>query len=296
VRGPGTAQARQRSAAWVAASATLALVGFAANSILCRGALGRGTLDPTTFTLVRLGCGAVTLALVVGHRRGQRTTASGPRRSAGTFALFAYAACFSFSYVRIDAGVGALVLFAVTQATMIGWGLVRGERPGPLEWCGIALALTGIAGLAAPGAAAPDPVGLALMALAGGAWGVYSLLGRGAPDPLDSNAHAFAAALAPAALLLLLPGRLHWTGGGLLLAATSGALASGLGYSLWYAALPQLSRTRAAALQLAVPVIAAAAGVVLLGEPVTRRLALAGAVILGGVALAVLGRRAPAGR
>ncbi|HVQ31156.1 MAG TPA: DMT family transporter [Vicinamibacteria bacterium] len=267
----------------------LALVGFAGNSLLCRFALGAGAIDPAAFTLVRLSSGALTLALLA-RGRGSAVSPAQPRGSwAGASALALYAVCFSFAYVRLPAGVGALVLFAVTQATMIGWGMHRGDRPGARESLGIAVALAGLVGLAAPGRTAPDAEGVALMAVAGVGWGSYSLLGRNAGDPLVSNARAFARAAVPAALvaLLLSTGPLSPTG--VVLAAVSGALASGIGYSLWYAALPHLSRTRAAALQLTVPVLAAVAGVVLLGEALTLRLVTAGAVILGGVALSVLG-------
>ena len=284
----------------IVASTLFALVAFAGNSLLCRGALGAGAIDPASFSLVRLACGALTLALLVRTRRS-RTGPAPARPWAGALALALYAVAFSFAYVRLDAGTGALVLFAVTQATMIGWGIRRGERPGPLEWLGIAVALAGLAGLAAPGRAAPDPASVGLMAAAGVGWGVYSLLGRGAADPLGANAAAFARATLPAALLALpvLADR-AWTARGLLLAALSGAVASGLGYSVWYVALPHLSRTRAAAVQLAVPVLAAAAGVALLGEKATLRLVAAGSLILGGVALAVVrpgaAGRAPAAR
>jgi drug/metabolite transporter (DMT)-like permease len=232
----------------------------------------------------------LTLALLA-HNRGvvRRDGEPGPR--AGAVALFLYAASFSFAYVRLPAGVGALVLFAATQATMIGWGIYRGERPGGRETLGIGIALAGLVGLAAPGRTSPDAAGVALMLAAGISWGCYSLLGRNALDPVVSNARAFFGAAIPAILVVALPitPRLM-TSRGVLLAVVSGSLASGVGYSLWYAALPHLSRPRAAAIQLTVPVLAAVSGIVLLGEAPTLRLAFAGVVILGGVALAVLGR------
>ena len=264
----------------------LALVAFASNSLLCRRALGMGAIDPGAFTLIRLLSGALTLALLA---RGQRTQshAGEPRPWAGAIALFLYAAAFSFAYVRIPAGVGALVLFAATQVTMIGWGIYRGDRPGNRESLGIGVALAGLVGLAAPGRTAPDGVGVALMVAAGAAWGVYSLLGRSAPNAIVANASAFARAVIPAALVTRLPWTAHTVSSkGILLAVVSGALASGIGYSLWYTALPRLTRSHAAAIQLTVPVIAAGAGVVLLGEAMTVRLAVAGVVILSGVALA----------
>jgi drug/metabolite transporter (DMT)-like permease len=263
-------------------------VGFAGNSLLCRLALGAGAIDPAAFTLVRLSSGALALALLA-RGRGSASPAQERGSWATASALALYATCFSFAYVRLPAGVGALVLFAVTQATMIGWGMHRGDRPGARESFGIAVALAGLAGLAAPGRTAPDAVGVALMAVAGVGWGSYSLLGRNADDPIVSNARAFARAVVPAAIVALLLSTGALSAAGFALAAVSGALASGIGYSLWYAALPHLSRTRAAALQLTVPVLAAGAGLVLLGEPLTLRLVVAGAVILGGVALSVLG-------
>jgi drug/metabolite transporter (DMT)-like permease len=274
---------------WVAACAGLALVAFASNSILCRGALGAGSIDPGTFTFVRLACGALTLGVIAGGRGAGSVPAANPWR--GAFALCLYAIAFSFAYVRIGAGVGALVLFAATQVTMLGWGIFRGERPTPREWLGIGVAFAGLVGLTAPGVSAPDRAGVALMGLAGTAWGAYSLLGRGLGDPIATNARAFLRATLPAAAFALAPlsDRL-WTTRGVLLAAVSGSLASGIGYSLWYAALPHLSRTRAAAVQLAVPAIAAAAGVLLLGEDPTLRLLACGAVITGGVALTLVGR------
>jgi drug/metabolite transporter (DMT)-like permease len=269
---------------WVAVCAGLALVAFASNSILCRGALGAGTIDPGTFTLVRLACGAVTLAVIVGSRSAAPVAA--PYPWSGALALCLYAVAFSFAYVRIGAAVGALVLFAATQVTMLGWAIHRGERPTPVEWLGIGVALAGLVGLTAPGATAPDLAGVAMMACAGVGWGIYSLLGRGRGDPVVSNARAFQRAVLPAAAIALAPlSERLWTARGLAFAAISGSLASGVGYSLWYAALPHLSRTRAAALQLAVPAIAAAAGVSLLGERPTLRLLVCGVAITGGVAL-----------
>ena len=268
------------------AAVLLALVAFASNSLLCRRALGTGAIDPGAFTLIRLLSGALTLALLV---PGQKTESRAGELApwVGASALFLYAASFSFAYVRLPAGVGALVLFAATQATMIGWGIHRGDRPGGRESLGIVVALGGLIGLAAPGRTAPDGVGVALMLVSGAAWGAYSLLGRSAPNAILANASAFARAAIPATLLAILPGTAHTlSSAGVLLAVVSGAVTSGIGYSLWYAALPHLSRSSAAAIQLTVPVIAAVAGVLLLGEAMTLRLAVAGVVILGGVALA----------
>ncbi|HET9450073.1 MAG TPA: EamA family transporter, partial [Aggregicoccus sp.] len=209
-------------------------------------------------------------------------------------ALFAYAAGFSLAYVRIGAGVGALLLFGCVQLTMLGAGLARGERPRALEWVGLAVALSGLVGLTLPGASAPDAVGALLMAGAGAAWGLYSLRGRGARNPLAATAGNFLRSVPLAALLwllaLLLGQASSASARGLALAAASGALASGLGYSLWYAALPSLSAARAAIVQLSVPVLAAAGAVLLLDEPLTQRLVLGGAALLLGVLLSLRAR------
>jgi drug/metabolite transporter (DMT)-like permease len=268
-----------RTATLTAAS----LACFAANSLLCRAALGPRLVDPATFTSVRLVSGAAALAVLLALARRARP-------AGGTFgsalALFLYAAAFSLAYVRIGAGVGALLLFAAVQATMVGWSALRGERPRRLQAIGLAVALAGLAWLAAPGASAPDPAGAALMLGAGAAWGAYSLRGRGARDPLAITAHNFLLGVPLAAALSVALARdASATPAGLALAAASGALASGGGYSLWYAALPALGATRAAAVQLAVPVIAGIGATALLGERLTLRIAVAAAVILAGIGL-----------
>jgi len=269
-----------------------ALLCFAANSLLCRLALARAAIDPAGFTGLRMASGALVLGLIALRRRGARPARSWSWWSAA--ALFAYAAPFSFAYVSLPAGVGALVLFGVVQATMIGWGLAHGDRPGPLLWLGLTIALAGLVVLAAPGARAPDPVGLASMAVAGAAWGIYTLRGRtSGVDPVVANAAAFARTV-PVAVALVAGAaalsRLSGSPRGALLAIASGAIASGVGYALWYAALRGLTVARAAVLQLLVPVLAAVGGVLLLGEVASLRLLVAGAAILGGVALAIAGR------
>jgi drug/metabolite transporter (DMT)-like permease len=276
----------------------LALVGFAANSLLCRAALSGGgrLIDAASFTGVRLVSGAVVLAVLLRARGGKREGGSWP----SALALFAYAAGFSLAYVRIPAGMGALLLFGCVQATMLGTGLVRGERPGAREAAGLLLALGGLVGLTAPGVSAPDPVGALLMAAAGVAWGVYSLRGRGTRNPLAATGDNFLRAVPFTAALsgvaLWTQGEPHATGHGVALAVASGALASGVGYSLWYAALPRLTATRASIVQLSVPVLTAVGGVLLLGEVVTLRLALAGSALLVGVSLALSAKVAPARR
>jgi len=275
-----------------AALTALAMVAFAANSLLCRLALDRDTIDPVGFAAVRLAAGAVTLLGVV-HLRGTRR--SGSLLSGLVLAL--YVLPFSLAYVSLAAGTGALILFGAVQSTMIVAGLRAGERPLRGEWLGLLLALGGLGVLAAPGLARPSPLGAALMALAGVAWGVYSLRGRWAAEPIAETTGNFLWSL-PVVALALLAGapRLDadWTG--VLLAVTSGALTSGLGYVVWYAALAGLTATRAALVQLTVPVLAATGGVVLLGEVLSLRLLVAAVLILGGVALATsaTARRSPA--
>jgi drug/metabolite transporter (DMT)-like permease len=263
----------------------LALIGFASNSLLCRRALGLALVDPASFTSVRLLSGAAALALIVALR-GTPRPAGGSWLSA--LALFVYAAAFSASYVRIGASVGALLLFGAVQATMLSWGLIRGERPRPTQWLGIALALGGLVLLNLRGAQAPNSWGAVLMIGAGIAWGVYSLRGRDAKDPLATTSANFVRTLPMIVVLSAISiGSIHLSAGGIGLAVTSGALASGVGYSLWYAALPSLSATRAAAVQLSVPVLAAIGAILLLGETLTPQLVIAGLAILIGVWLAI---------
>ncbi len=262
-----------------------ALIGFAANSLLCRRALGMGLIDAASFTTVRLASGAAALTLIHFALRGAR-----PRGGSWLSAamLFAYAASFSAAYLSIGAGIGALLLFGAVQTTMLAWAVARGERPRPRQWVGIALALAGLAWLALPGSHLPDRAGAALMLGAGAAWGIYSLKGRGARDPLAITAHNFARTMPFTLALSLSTFRAaHASPAGIGLAIASGAIASGVGYSLWYAALPFLSATRAAAVQLAVPIVAAGGAVLILGEQITPRLLASGAAILVGVWLAI---------
>ena len=271
-----------------------ALVGFAANSLLCRMALRPRLVDAASFTSIRIVSGALAL-FVLGRMAAPRheaggTAGAGSWASAG--ALFAYAAAFSFAYVRIGAGVGALLLFGAVQSTMLAWALKRGERLAWPEWAGLLAAVAGLVALTRPGLSAPDPGGAVLMIAAGVAWGAYSLRGREASRPLATTASNFARATPLAlALSVALLGSAHFSGRGALLAIASGAVTSGVGYSLWYAALGGLTATQAAIVQLSVPVLAALGAVALLGETITPRLAVCGATILGGVALAVVGRK-----
>jgi len=271
---------------------TLAMVFFAANSVLARLALRESEIDGGTFTAVRICSGALTLALLVGLRdRGLA-----PLKSNGTWsaaaALFGYAIAFSLAYLTLDAGVGALILFASVQITMITVGVTRGERPEFREWAGLGLAMLGLVYLVSPGLAAPSLLGSTLMAASGIAWGCYSLAARGVDSPMTATAGNFVKASPMAALVLLVTwalGEPHASWAGVELGILSGAITSGLGYVIWYLALESLSTSRAAIVQLTVPVIAAAAGVLFLGEQLTARLGFASIAILGGVALALTG-------
>jgi len=267
---------------------SLALTAFAANSILCRLALADHSIDAASFTTIRLVSGAVALLLIMAFR--DRGKARPHFRLLTAFALFAYAAPFSFAYISIPAGAGALILFGAVQATMIGWDLVQGYRLSMREWCGLLLALGGLVVLTWPGAV--DPIGAALMSLAGVAWGLYSVYGRGTEYPLRATAGNFAVAA-----LLTIPFEgvfldgVTLTASGITLAVLSGAVTSGIGYALWYTALRGLTATRAGIVQLLVPVLAATGGVVFLSEVITVRLVAAAAMILPGVTLAFTGRK-----
>ena len=266
---------------------SLTMVAFAGNSLLCRAALKHTAIDAASFTTIRLVSGAVMLWLVVRTHRGtQNGKGSGNWPSA--VALFVYAAGFSFAYMSLPASTGALLLFGAVQATMIGHGLWVGERLRGLQVAGIVMALAGLVGLLWPGLSAPPLPGSLLMLSAGTAWGVYSLRGKGGGDPTRVTAGNFLRAVPiTAALSLLMLGGASLDRAGVLYAVASGAVASGIGYAIWYTALPALSATSAATLQLSVPVIAAMGGVVFLGESATLRLVLASAAILGGIALVI---------
>lgn len=270
----------------------LAMIAFAGNSLLCRLALKETAIDAASFTTIRLVSGALVLWLIVRLRGGgMRPTGSW----VSALALFGYAAGFSFAYLSLSAATGALLLFGAVQATMIGVGLWSGERLRPLQVLGLVAALVGLVGLLLPGLSAPPLQGALLMLGAGVAWGVYSLRGKGAGDPTCATAGNFlrTVPLAAGLSVMLIP----WAtldGPGAWYAVVSGALASGVGYAVWYTALRGLNATTAATVQLSVPVIAAAGGVVLLGEPLGWRLAIASVAILGGVALVIVNRRGAA--
>lgn len=268
-----------------------AMLAFAANSVLCRLALAKAGLDPLAFTLIRLASGAVMLTLLLAVRSKSRGSfqVSGNWRAA--MALLIYAATFSLAYVSLPAGSGALLLFGAVQVTMIVRGLMLGHALKPGQWLGLVLALGGVAVLVSPGVSAPSPAGAFLMILSGIAWGFYSLLGLKSGDALAATTGNFLRASPIALGLALLLGHLAGIGGeGLLYAVLSGAVASGLGYALWYAALTGLTPHQAASVQLSVPVITALGATATLGEDITLRLILASLAVLGGIAL-VVGRK-----
>jgi drug/metabolite transporter (DMT)-like permease len=264
----------------------VAMTAFAGNSLLCRLALKQTTIDAASFTLVRIISGAIALWLIVNMRKGTwRKAGSWP----SALALFAYAAAFSFAYISLSAGTGALLLFGAVQATMIIWGLRKGERLRMRQCVGLAFALGGLVVLLFPGLSAPPVGGAMLMLGAGVAWGIYSLRGKNAGDPASATAGNFLRAVPLAAVLsiALLPwARLDSAGIGY--AILSGAIASGVGYAIWYTALPGLKAATAATVQLSVPVLAAAGGIIFLGESITLRFLLATVAVLGGIALVVI--------
>lgn len=265
------------------------MVAFAGNSLLCRVALAAGEIDAASFTTIRLVSGAAILAALVSYRRKPRTV-GGSWLSA--FALFAYAAGFSFAYLDLSAATGALVLFGAVQATMIGVGIWSGERLNGLQILGVLAAAAGLVALLLPGVEAPPLSGALLMLGAGVAWGVYSLRGRGLGDPTHETAGNFIRAVPMAVVLsVLFYSSVEIAPLGALYAVASGALASGLGYVIWYMALPHLRATTAATIQLSVPALAAVGGVIVLSEPVTLRLAVCSIAILGGVGLFIASKR-----
>ncbi len=268
-----------------------ALVCFAFNSILCRLALKTDEIDAPSFTAIRLVSGAITLFVILSFL-GKKDTPKAEGNWVSAVFLFAYAICFSFAYLGLTTATGALILFGSVQLTMIIFALVKGERPRVLEWLGLILAFGGLVYLVFPGLESPPVLNSILMAFAGISWGFYTLRGRGSTNPLADTAGNFTRSV-PFAVLIALPflAQIHLSLKGILLAVLSGAIASGIGYSVWYAALKFHTATRAAVLQLSVPAIAALGGVVFLAESVSMRLILASLLILGGIGLVIVGKK-----
>jgi drug/metabolite transporter (DMT)-like permease len=267
----------------------IAMLAFAANPLLCRLALREEEIDAASFATVRVMSGALVLVLIL---LLQKNADYRPKPGwSSTLMLFTYMVLFSFAYLTLSAGTGTLILFGAVQLTMFITALRRGERFSPISWAGLALAVAGLVYLVSPGVTAPDPAGALMMTVAGIAWGVYSLLGKACINPLAATANNFLFSI-PLVIgfSLLFAGELNLSAKGLLLAATSGAIASGLGYTIWYAALRGLKPTSAATVQLSVPAIAAFGGVLFLSEPLTLRLILASAATLGGVAIVLTQR------
>lgn len=270
---------------------SFALLAFAFNSILCRLALGTNAIDAAGFTTIRLISGAAALLLISSFFGGGKTVIKqGNRLSA--FFLFTYAVCFSFAYLGLTTGTGALILFGSVQATMIVAALVKGERPQVLEWLGLFAALAGLIYLVLPGLASPPLFSSLLMALAGIAWGFYTLRGKGSANPLAETTGNFVRTV-PLIILASLPflSQFQMSQRGFVFAVISGAITSGVGYSIWYAALKFHTATRAAILQLSVPVLAAIGGIIFLSENVTIQLLVAAILILGGISLAVFAKK-----
>lgn len=265
---------------------SVALIAFAANSILTRAAFTATSIDPLSFTAVRIVSGAMMLGLIV---RAQPTLPEGRGSWGSALALSAYAIAFSVAYLSLTAATGALLLFGAVQVIMVSWHLYLGNRLTRRQWSGLALALAGLIWLLLPGLSAPAPVPAALMILAGVAWGIYTLRAKGGGDPTRVTASNFLLASLPTLIVAMafVPGA-SVDLPGLLLAVASGAAASGLGYAVWYAALKHIRTSTAAVAQLNVPVITAVAGVAVLAEPLTPRLAVAGVAVLGGIALVVI--------
>jgi drug/metabolite transporter (DMT)-like permease len=265
---------------------SLAMIAFASNSLLCRAALKQTSIDAATFTFVRIFSGAAALWLIIKIRRTAWKDAGNWLSAA---ALFVYAAAFSFAYISLSAGTGALLLFGAVQATMILWGFRKGERLRAIQLIGLVVAVSGLVVLLLPGLSAPSLSSSILMLGAGVAWGIYSLRGKGEKNPASATAGNFlrAVPLAVAVSIIMLPwARLDRTG--IDYAVISGAITSGLGYVIWYSALPGLKAAGAATVQLSVPVLASTGGILLLGEPITFRYFVASIAVLGGIALVLI--------
>ena len=291
----------------------IALVAFAANSLFCRMALAEGYIDAWSFTIIRLLSGAICLSIIMGvysyNLRRKDLTLNNPQNKAilkdkgswlSSLSLVVYALCFSIAYVELDTGTGALILFSAVQLTMIGWGIYKKEQLSALQWMAFIVAVAGFVYLMLPSAAVPSVLAATLMAISGVAWGIYSIRGKTCVSPLRATGFNFIRSLVAIPLLLII-GMVYLKNmplaaisiEGILLACASGAIASGMGYSVWYMAMPLLKSTQAAVVQLCVPVLAAILGVVFLSEQLTLPFILASAVILGAVLVFILNKKTP---
>ncbi len=265
---------------------------FAANSLLNRLGVAVQGMDPMDFATVRTAAGAAMLWLLALLRQAPTPSLTGLRRGAGALALATYMIGFSWAYITLDAGLGALILFGVLQIVVFAWAVVEGGKIPALRWIGAAIALTGLCVLLWPSGATALPLGGALaMTIAGTAWATYTLLGRGEPDPLGATASNFLLCLPLVAIVMLATGVGPMPLAGIITAIIAGAITSGLGYALWYRVLPALPTTVAGIAQLSVPVIAVAAGIAFLGESLSLRLFIAGTLVLGGIAVSLTARR-----
>ena len=272
----------------------LALIAFAANSVLCRLALGESAIDASTFTIVRLLAGAIVLTVIMSISKiksNSNTNSSTKGSWPASIALFIYALTFSFAYVTLDTATGALILFGSVQITMILMSIFSGNRLHISEWFGMAIAFTGFVYLILPGVTTPSVIGFLLMTVSGIAWGIYTLKGRGSQNPIMDTAFNFLRTMPFVIILAVITIKYaHYSSEGILLAVLSGSIASGIGYMIWYSALSGLSVTQAAVLQLLVPVIAAVGGIIFVSESISFRLTVSSAMILGGILMVVLGR------
>jgi len=268
----------------------LALIAFAANSVLCRLALGEETIDASGFTIIRLLSGAIVLLVIISFNRNKSDTAEKGSWYSGLM-LFIYAVTFSFAYVTLDTATGALILFGSVQTTIILLSLLSGNRLHISEWAGVIMAFIGFVYLILPSVTTPSVIGFILMSVSGAAWGVYTLKGRSSKNALMDTTFNFLRTIPLIIILAIFTiWNIHLSPKGILLAALSGGIASGIGYTLWYISLGGLSATQAAVLQLLVPIIAAFGGVIFISEVITLRLTISAIIILGGISIVVLGR------
>lgn len=279
----------------------IALIAFAANSLFCRMALAEGYIDAWNFTIIRLISAAACLGIIIAvhtqYLKLNRSLDGATVKEKGSWlsstSLVIYALCFSIAYVELDTGTGALILFSAVQLTMIGWGIYKKEQLSALQWLAFIVAVAGFIYLMLPSAAMPSLSAATLMAISGSAWGVYSIRGKSCVSPLRATGFNFIRSLVavPILLLVAMSRLIEISMQGILLACASGAIASGVGYSIWYMAMPLLKNTQAAIIQLCVPVLAAVLGVVFLSEQLTLEFVIASSVILGAVLVFILNKK-----